>query len=195
MRLCYIYWFNTASSKDTLYILNLLEDLQKGLYEITIEIMDSNLVEGIFMSLNIYVHNSDFTDNSNFVKDVELAFKSIKIQRSSFNVDAIRTIDKGVYNDSTSFIDRFGFKLYLDDLSTGCKAAICANSLPDAVVNTIECGINALSFIVTNCKSGNILVSNESLIFTGESSAIIDVVFNGVKFNSLGDLNNYLKEY
>lgn len=84
--------------------------------------------------------------------DIEALFKQIRIKGTPEEKEAIYKIEHGKYNDSNSFIDRFGYKLYLSELSTGCKAALCVINNPDLQINLIECGINDIDVILTTCK-------------------------------------------
>ena len=142
------------------------------------------------MSLKIYMRK-DLPDNVEVVEDVELGFLKFRLLESEQNKRAISTIEGGSYLDEESFIDRFGYKLYKRFLSTGCKAALCVINLPNNFVSTIECGVNALSFIVDNCKDGTIVISNEPFSLP-DNNVIINVEFGGKKFSSVEELNDYL---
>ena len=142
------------------------------------------------MSLKIYMQK-DVPSNTEVIKDVELGFLKFRLLESEQNKRAISDIEGGIYLDEESFIDRFGYKLYKRFLSTGCKAALCVINLQDNFINTIECGVNALSFIVDNCTDGTIIISNEPLSLP-DNNVIIDVEFGGKKFSSVKELNDYL---
>lgn len=104
----------------------------------------------------------------------------------------MKEIEKATYNDEFSFIDRFGFKLYTDNMSTGCKAAICVNAFPDVVVDTIECGTNVLEFMIANCNDGHILMSREAMVFSIQCE--IDVIIDDRHFDECNDLLEYIHE-
>lgn len=92
------------------------------------------------------------------ITDIEALFKQIRIKGTEEEKAVIAKIEQGKYNDDNSFIDRFGYKLYLSELSTGCKAALCVINKPDIQINLIECGINALDVILSTCKKGSIII-------------------------------------
>lgn len=74
--------------------------------------------------------------------DIESLFKQIRVSGTPAEKEVIEKIEQGKFNDSQSFIDRFGFKLYMSELSTGCKAALCVLNLPDKqlVLHKYVCG-------------------------------------------------------
>ena len=148
---------------------------------------------GDSMSLRIYIRNEDNgIPEEKIIRDVEIEFLKICLTDNEYNKKAKKEIDEGYYNDKISFIDRFGFKLYTKYLSTGCKAAICVNEVKDKVIDLIECGCNALGFIVGNCTEGTILISPESLMFYSENP--IDVIFDDIRFTSMDSLALYFEE-
>lgn len=145
------------------------------------------------MSLTIYVRGED--DSSiqlPIVHDVERQFHKTRLYKNEYNIKALKEIEKATYNDEFSFIDRFGFKLYTNNMSTGCKAAVCVHEFPNIAIDTIECGLNALNFIIANCANGVILVSPESMLFSIDTP--IDVIIDNRKFIDCVSLNEYLSE-
>ena len=144
------------------------------------------------MSLTIYIKGEDSYNRDKFECDVEALFKSISLVKNDFNIKVIEEIEQGTYNDEISFIDRFGFKLYLSNMSTGSKAAICVNTIQDKIINCVECGKNAINYIIDHCKSGFILVNRSQLLV--EDCENIDVLLQGYHFTSANDLVTYLEE-
>lgn len=144
------------------------------------------------MSLTIYIKGEDSYDKDKLENDVETLFKTIHLVKNDFNIKVIEEIEQGTYNDEISFIDRFGFKLYLSNMSTGSKAIICVNTIQDRIINCIECGKNAINYIIDNCKSGFILVNRSQLLV--EDCENIDVLLQGYHFTSANDLVTYLEE-
>ena len=93
--------------------------------------------------------NGDRVDGMDFIWNVEGAFEGLNLTGSKEEKSIIQDIDKGEYLDNFYFIDRFGSKIQRCYLSTGCKAALVVLHNPDKLVNTVECGKNALGTIIT----------------------------------------------
>ena len=125
--------------------------------------------------------------------DIEKEFKMIRLSGKDIEKALIKQIEDGTWNDSKSFIDRFGFKLHNSELSTGCKAAlVVANT--DKLVNLRECGLNALDHIISLCKSGNIEVVDTGVTFrTIDINKDIDVELDGYRFSNTDRLNHYIQ--
>lgn len=125
--------------------------------------------------------------------DIESLFKQIRIKGTPEEKEVISKIEQGRYNDDSSFIDRFGYKLYLSELSTGCKAALCVLNKPDLQINLIECGINALDVILTTCKNGLIVMRDRGVTIKDYSEdGKIEVELDGYLFTTVKRLNYYL---
>ena len=133
------------------------------------------------------------------VDDVELYFQTgIKLNFDAVEENFIKLIDKGslIKGNRGSFLDRFGNKLPLDYLSTGCKAALCVLYCGENVINLVECGINAQTVIVTELKDGCIFIPyHDDGFYRGSSfSKSIDVGLDGYRFTDLSRLNYYLTD-
>lgn len=144
------------------------------------------------MSLTIYVREDNSDIQLPIAHDVELQFLKTRLYKSDYVVKALKEIEQAEYNDEYSFIDRFGFKLYSKDMSTGCKGAICVHAFPNVVIDVIECGINVLNFIISNCTNGAILISREAMGFYKEGP--VDVLLDGKRFTDCDDLVDYISE-
>lgn len=143
--------------------------------------------------LTLYVDQTDLPVEH----DVEKLFIKTKIKDTELNRTLIEKIERGRYNDASTFIDRLGVKLYYDNLSTGCKAALCVANNPDKIVDTIECGHNARDAIIKYCREGKILYhsSGRTISSLGDSPDIaIDVVIGQYRFITLSRLNMYLHD-
>lgn len=130
------------------------------------------------------------------IQDPEAAFLTLRVTRSDLTATLMREIDKAKYVDEVSFIDRFGRTLPISRLSTGCKTAIVVEHNPDKIVDLIECGYNARDSIIRNIKSGKVLFryNDISIDYPGFNDYGIDVLFDGIHFTSLDDLNLYLSQ-
>lgn len=140
--------------------------------------------------LTLYVDTINDSDLE-IIHDVEKAFTQIRLTGTDVEKELIQLIDKGSYNDSNSFIDRWGYKLYLSELSTGCKAALCVISNPDKLVDLIECGNNARDIIISRCKTGNVLMYDNGITFRKYSDNI-QVVLDEYLITTVDRLNYYM---
>lgn len=143
--------------------------------------------------LKIYLDICDVPKDVSIINDVEKEFAKTKIKGYDIERNLIKYIEKGTFLDEYSFIDRFGYKLRITELSTGCKAALCVQHCPDSVVDLIECGLNARDVIVSICKNGSVLLHGIDVTIADYVTSNIDVQCNGYIFNTIDRLNYYIK--
>lgn len=107
--------------------------------------------------LEVYLYNPDSSvpEGSNWVRDPEAYFVKTEICCDDTDKQLVSIIDEGTLIDSSRFLDRFGATLYTTQLSTGCKAGLLVNNSDD-VIDLRECGMNALSAILSLCKDGRV---------------------------------------
>lgn len=140
--------------------------------------------------LNITLREPD----SKLEFDIEKEFNSLEVKGTSLNKALINEIEQANYEDEASFIDRFGYKLYMEYLSTGCKAALLVANT-NLNVDLQECGSNAVSAIVRLCNNGNITLIDKgiSIPYKYTTKAVdIDVAIDGYHVKDLNTLNQYL---
>lgn len=143
------------------------------------------------LHIKIDVENS--VDKSNCIKDVEKQFEKIVITGTEAERQAIELVENGKYLDSYSYIDRFGYKLPITELSTGCKTILCVLNTPNQWIDTIESGINAVSVLISICKEGKIIVNDfQTEFITADLNTDIDVELNGLIFHDYDELNDYI---
>lgn len=142
--------------------------------------------------LNIYFKDEHIPD-IDVINDIEKEFCKIKLSGTADEKRVIQLIESGTYNDSDSFIDRFGFKLHNSEMSTGCKAALACLNRPDKLVNLIECGTNARDIIINICKEGNILIEDNSVTYNEYSDAI-NVRVDDYFITNVDRLNKYVND-
>lgn len=128
------------------------------------------------------------------VNDVEKEFDTLKLKGTATEKRLIEKIEKGKWNDSDSYIDRFGFKLRISDMSTGCKAALCVANLPEKVINLRECGLNARDIIISLCENGKVLLPEPEVTIVDYSDGNVHVQLDGYIFLTIKRLNRYLFE-
>lgn len=128
--------------------------------------------------------------------DIENEIRQMKVKDTLIVRRLIEEIEKGKYCDQYSFIDRFGFKIFINNMSTGCRAALLmATNPPSYAVDLSELGLTAQDAIIRNCKEGHILVpERRDLTFDSEfyTDPPIDVEFDGFRFDSIRRLSNYI---
>lgn len=127
------------------------------------------------------------------ISDIEMAFKKVRLTGTEDEINVMQMIDGATYNDSESFVDRFGYKLHLSELSTGCKAALVVIHNPDKIVNIIECGFNARDVIISFCKNGAILLDDDGVTYQKYSDNI-EVRVDDYVFTNVDRLNAYINE-
>lgn len=121
--------------------------------------------------------------------DVEAVFSQTLITVDDNVKNIVKAIDQGELIDSNRFIDRFGVSLYLSELSTGCKAAICTYFHPEDIVDLQECGLNARDAIFNYCENGRILLHDFSVTVNGKGSRKTPILYAGKQF-SLEEFND-----
>lgn len=127
------------------------------------------------------------------ITDIEALFRQIRIKGTAAESAIFSKIEHGKYNDENSFIDRFGYRLHLSELSTGCKAALCVLNNPDLQINLMECGINAIDVILTTCKYGSVIMRERGITIKDYSeTGIIDVELDNYQFTTVERLNYYI---
>lgn len=120
--------------------------------------------------------------------DIEAAFSRLLIPEDEIINNLIHSIDRGNRIDNTRFEDRFGTVLYLSELSTGCKAAICAYAYPDSIIDLQECGLNARDAIFNYCENGKILLHDFGVTVVDMKIRQSKIVYAGEQF-SLEEFN------
>lgn len=125
------------------------------------------------------------------VTNVESAFLWAKFEATEENKALVRKIEQGTLVDRATFIDRMGYRLYTECLSTGCKAALLVQNT-DKLIDLRECGLNAINTILTTCKSGKVLMDPPSLEFEGEGIPV-EIMLDGRVFHNIKQLNDYME--
>ena len=142
----------------------------------------------------LHLNISDDITTEQF-NNMEMEFDKIRLTGSNKERSIIKFIENGTYNNDYSFIDRFGLKLDISEMSTGCKAALCVANNPKKVFNLIECGVNAQDVIITTLKEGNIIIRDRGITIVDYSKdGKIDVELDGYRFTNTNRLNYYIFE-
>lgn len=114
--------------------------------------------------------------------DIDAAFSQLIVHVDENIKRMVKVIDQGELIDSNRFVDRFGVNLYLSELSTGCKAAICTYFHPEAIVDLQECGLNARDAIFNYCENGKILLHDFGVTVNSENSRKTPILYAGRRF-------------
>lgn len=129
------------------------------------------------------------------VHDVESAFCQLRLSNDDVTKKLLKSIEKARLLDSERVRDRFGTAIYISEISTGCKAALCTHYLPECVIDTIECGENARDAIVNFLSEGSIIFYyDDAEVGKMNDSGNIDVECDGVKIKSIREFNKHLEE-
>ncbi|MBR5484908.1 MAG: DUF4869 domain-containing protein [Oscillospiraceae bacterium] len=143
--------------------------------------------------------NIRIKEDTKMSTDVEAVFTRMKngIEDTKLNRQLLKEIEKAEYCDSHSFIDRFGNKLNLMYLSTGCKAALLVAAFPDIEIDIDECGYNARDSIIRHIKNGNIIMSEPLMELSFDEEDPIDndisVQVDGYVFTTMEELCKYFQ--
>ena len=148
------------------------------------------------------IYDADKPIKGDIIRDVVAEFDDdvdLSEVDSEYLNKVLYYIDQCSIDGSGNIIDRFGHKIYRENLSTGCKAAILVGAKPDKIVDLVECGLNARDVIINFSKTGSIKMydvgNSLSILDVIEGQDIIDVKFDNNKFNSLNELNKYIDSY
>lgn len=141
----------------------------------------------------LYLFLDNVPDFAMVANDVEKEFSSLKIPCNAETIAAVKMIDNGELIDSNTFVDRFGYRLYSSELSTGCKAAICV-LISEKIINIAECGLNARDYIITKCLHGSVVMNTNSATISSNycRDQQINVCVDNKIFTNLNDLNDYI---
>lgn len=112
--------------------------------------------------------------------------------------EILKDIDHAHYSDEYSFIDRFGFKLRAEELSTGSKAAILVANHPELWIDLTSSGINARDSIIRHLRNGRVILPKEgpTIQFDPDDATteVIEVNLCGYMFNRISKLNDYMHD-
>ena len=144
------------------------------------------------MSLNI-ITNIKKVDKNRFIDDVEMI--DCIIQDNEYCRKVISEIDQGSYLGYAEFLDRFGYKLYSDSLSTTSKAYLCLDRFSDKIINFIQVGRGSGDLLLMKSQGAIYIPGNRlKSLFSSLGDRSVDIVCDDRKFNSYYDLVDYLEE-
>ena len=127
------------------------------------------------------VYDSDYREAD--IVDIDAAFSKLILEADDNMNNLVKSIDGGTLIDSYTFFDRFGVKLYVSELSTGCKAAICVYCNPDKIVDLQECGLNARDAIFNYCENGMVLLHDFGVTIVDEKIRKTAISYAGHEYS------------
>lgn len=116
------------------------------------------------------------------IVDIDASFSKLEIPDIEAVDNIIKAVDQGEIIDSITFKDRFGVTLYLSELSSGCKAAICVVLQPEKIVDLQECGLNARDAIFNYCEDGRILLHDFGVTIVDMHTRVSPISYAGRRF-------------
>lgn len=147
--------------------------------------------------LRVYIREfDDIPKDIEVVKDCDWEFsKLIGIPGTDAIKNILRYIDKAEWYSERQIKDRFGNVMAIDNISSGCKAAIVTSLNPDKAVDLIECGYNARDAILAYVKDGVIimkdpLLSNKIVSLHDEE---VEIRYGKYKFKTVGRFREYIQ--
>ena len=145
--------------------------------------------------LTIYFKDSPDLQGRKIIHNVDELFSKTNLIGNKEEKLILNEIEQGKYLSNTHYIDRFGVKLPRDCLSQGCKTALTVLKHPDKIINTIECGRNAIGSIITHCKNGRIILNSDENKIPYKNSDLkyqISVIIEDIQFTDFDKLNDYI---
>lgn len=145
------------------------------------------------MSLNIYSDKSKVNSGFKIVHDVEAEFEYAQLEDNERIRQLLEKIEKSQYCSTVAYVDNMGYKRQKHQLSIGCKIAILASLLPNCVIDMVECRTIDRANIIAYCQSGNVLDTHKKQGYRDIGIKEINVVYDGMKFDTLSQLNNHTR--
>jgi hypothetical protein len=126
----------------------------------------------------------------NYVHDANKFFPVVGIPDNEASRVILSNVEKAEYLSTDSFIDRYGYKVYMLGLSTGSKILLeIENS--DKVINGVELGQNAFEVMIQSI-SGNVYFDNVDRFDLPDYFELGNISVNGKVFSTRLDLENAL---
>ena len=90
--------------------------------------------------LNVFI-GSKPVNGLMYVDNINAEFDTLGLSGSFDENLFLANLEQGhfIKGEPFAYIDRYGFKLRTNDMSTGCKAAICVLRSTDKLINLSEC--------------------------------------------------------
>lgn len=144
--------------------------------------------------LSIYI-DEDKIDCNKLIRDVDTDLGMTEFDYRDDLSSVVKDIDGGELINGKYFIDRFGYKMSISELSTGCKGIMLSILKPDKIINLKEAGLNARDYAINNLSKGSILIyfPDTTIVMSRE---VVDCGLPelGYRLNSIDRLNKYFQD-
>lgn len=138
--------------------------------------------------LEIFLGKDNMPDD--VIMDVNSFIYKYGIPESPVSLVLLQELENATYLSPTSFIDRDGFKLPLDSLSSGMKALLEIEFSNRCICGT-EIGQNAFELMVL-FVNGKVYFDNVERFDLPETIDLQNIKVNGKMYNTVLDLENAL---
>lgn len=141
--------------------------------------------------IHIYVGKENFPKDKIVWFDPEEMIYGVDIIDDEFNRMVISKIEKGKYLNNKDFIDRFGYKMHISDISTGSKILLEIHNSNGPIIVSDELGINARGLLL-ELKDGYIGFDHPTIF----PSSVYDIhcSVNGKVVYSSDELNEVMED-
>jgi hypothetical protein len=136
-----------------------------------------------------------YPDDLIIENDIEVTFDTINIKLANADEKSVlKCIEKAESVSDDFIIDRFGYKLYPDCISTGVKGIInLINSDNNSILNMTECGSNCINYMLSRCNHGLVFLKTENFYnITAKFGDECNVYYNGYLFSKITRLHRYI---
>lgn len=134
--------------------------------------------------LNIYVGLDKVPKDATIVFDNEIGFLHTVLEDTREVRSILKNVEHAKYLSTSSFIDRFGYKLCSKLLSTGAKTLLNINYQTDKVFYGGGLGWNALQELL-RLKQGNVFFDDGFEMFLQPEEGPETVKVNGIVCNNV----------
>lgn len=124
--------------------------------------------------------------------NVEVEFLRIPLEPSNINQKIIQLLEKGKLESPEEYVDRFGIRRSVRDMSTGSKALLVVENSVGKLVDMLEVGFNAVSIGVSVCTKGDMLIPDYQVDFLDELMGGVTVRVDDYVFSDVRRLNRYI---
>lgn len=142
------------------------------------------------MSLSVYIGKRNLPADQVFLFDANAAFTGIPLMDDEFTKLVLKEVEDAEYVDKETFRDRFGRGLYSDCLSTSSKILLLVHYRPEAIVNAMELGDNAVTLLLT-LTEGNVFYPDANVMLEKPD---VDIMINGVHCTCCDEIEWRLEE-
>lgn len=140
------------------------------------------------------ITDREFALNNGMEVNVFVDFMATPLKGDQKEGMLIKSIDKAeqIKGDPYSVIDRFGNKIAITDLSTGCLIALAVLRNPNTIICGLQLGDNALEALIRVCNTGRVFIYDREYSIDSQDSDI-DVLYKSKRYRKSGDLRQAME--